>query len=205
MSISRASRQGVCLGCLLFATSADAQPTPPPVYPEPPPAYPASPPDAPYQPVLPPAPYPSPAGELQLERLPYRVTRPSGIYGEILGKGLIYGVGYDYAITERVALGAAFSYLDPATFICPYVTVYPVGGWRSALLLQAGLQLVYLSGKLNDMLEELLWDEEGMDVGGQVSIGYEFRSGFLFRAALIGMFNKKGLIPWPGLTFGGSF
>jgi hypothetical protein len=183
---------GVCL-VLLVARGAAAQPDPPPAYPAPPGA-PASP-QLSYQP-------PAPATR---SHEPYRDSRPSGIYGEVLGKGLIYSVGYDYALTRIVAIGASFSYLDPAVFVSPYLTIYPVGGWRSALMLQAGLQLVNISSKPNDLLSELLWEEEGFDVGGQVSIGYEFRSGFLFRVALLGMFNKNGFLPWPGLTFGGSF
>lgn len=175
---------------------AGAPPTAPPQPAYPPNAQPAYPPPSgyPYPPLYPP---PDPP--------PNRVTRPSAIYGELLGKGLIYSVGFDYALTKHIALGASFSYLDPAVFISPYINVYPVGGWRSSLLLQAGAQLVYSNGKPNDLLKELLWTEEGFDAGGQVSIGYEFRAGFLFRVALLGMFNKTGFLPWPGLTFGGSF
>lgn len=182
---------GACV-LLLVARGAAAEPEPPPAYPAPPPEAPA--PHAPYQP---------PAHARSHE--PYRDSRPSGIYGEVLGKGLIYSVGYDYALTRIVAIGASFCYLDPAVFVSPYLSIYPVGSWRSALMLQAGLQLVNVSAKPNELLRELLWNEEGFDVGGQVSIGYEFRSAFLFRVALLGMFNKNGFLPWPGLTFGGSF
>lgn len=188
---------GACL-VLLVAQEAAAQPEPPPAYPAPPPEGPA--PSPGYAPHRPPPAYARPR-----TTEPYRATRPSGIYGEVLGKGLIYSVGYDYALTRIVAIGASFSYLDPAVFVSPYLSIYPVGSWRSALMLQAGVQLVNISTKPNELLRELLWDEEGFDVGGQVSIGYEFRSGFLFRVALLGMFNRKGFLPWPGLTFGGCF
>ena len=137
---------------------------------------------------------------------PYRVTRPSAVYGELLGKGLLYSVGYDYAVNEHLALGGSFSYFDPAAFFSPYVNVYPVGGLRSALMLQAGVQIVNVSRPNDELLKGLLWEDvDGVDVGGQVSIGYEFRSGFLFRVALMGIFNKNGFLPWLGLTFGGAF
>jgi hypothetical protein len=153
-------------------------------------------------------PYPPRAPVPYRPLTPTRESRPSAIYGELLGKGLIYAVGFDYAIRKWFALGASFSYFDSAAFISPYVNFYPVGGYRSSLLLQAGLQLVHINVKNHDILDGLpLWDdiEEGLDVGGQVAIGYEFRAGFLFRVSLLGMFNKNGLMPWPGLTFGGSF
>jgi hypothetical protein len=173
---------------------------------EPPPAYPAPP--------VQPAPTPgyqgygygAPPPYLPRQpRRPYRETNPSAIYGELLGKGLAYSVGYDYAVRRFLAIGASVSYLDPAVFFSPYVNFYPVGSTRSALMLQAGLQIVNVDGSSNDFLQDLLWVEDGVDVGGQVSIGYEFRSAFLFRVALLGMFNRHGFLPWFGLTFGGSF
>jgi hypothetical protein len=175
---------------------------------EPPPAYPAPP--------VEPAPTPGyhgygyrygapPPYVVPQPRRSYRETNPSAIYGELLGKGLAYSVGYDYAVRRFLALGASVSYLDPAVFFSPYVNFYPVGSTRSALMFQAGLQIVNVDRSNNDFLQDLLWIEDGVDVGGQVSIGYEFRSAFLFRVALLGMFNRHGFLPWFGLTFGGSF
>jgi hypothetical protein len=188
-----------------ISSPAAAQPEPPPAYPAPPPAYPApAPPPAgqpgyhqPYHPPAPRAPY--------RPLKPTRESRPSAIYGELLGKGLLYSVGFDYAIRKWIAAGASFSYFDSAAFISPYINFYPVGGRRSALLLQAGVQLVHVNEEHHELLKELLWTEKGLEVGGQVSIGYEFRAGFLFRVAMLAMFNKNGVLPWPGLTFGGSF
>jgi len=115
-------------------------------------------------------------------------------------------VGYDYAFSRYLGLGGSFSYLEPAAFFSPYVNLYPVGSTRSALLLQGGVQIVNISRANDDLLGNMLWDDvEGIDVGGQVSVGYEYRSGFLFRVALMGLFNRNGIMPWFGLTFGGSF
>lgn len=128
------------------------------------------------------------------------------IYGELMGKGLIYSVGFDYALKRWFALGASFSYFEMAAFVSPYVNFYPVGSYRNALMIQAGLQIVHVNKTpMDDFIEDLLWKEEGTDVGGQVSIGWEFRAAFVFRASLMVMFNREGAYPWPGFTFGGSF
>lgn len=186
--------RGVLLaGVLAVAGSAGAQ-EPPPAYPAPPSGY------HPHHPYGPPR-HLVPQAPLR----PYRETRPSAVYGELGGKGLAYSVGFDYAIKHFIGVGASFSYLDPAVFLSPYLNLYPVGSARSALLVQAGVQIVNVDSKSNELLQELLWKEEGVDVGGQVSIGYEYRKGFLFRVALMGMFNRHGFMPWFGLTFGGSF
>lgn len=178
---------------------AQPEPEPPPAYPAPPVGQP--PPTAPgYQPQPYPYPYPPPP------RVPTRESRPSAIYGELLGKGLFYSVGYDYAIRRWIAVGGSFSYQSEAVFVSLYSNFYPVGGLRSSLLLQAGIQIVHISTQNEEPYEDLLWGGvEGTDVGGQVTIAYEYRSGFLFRVGLMGMFNRNGLLPWPGITLGGSF
>jgi hypothetical protein len=140
--------------------------------------------------------------------LPTRQIRPNAVYGELLGKGLIYSVGYDYMMLRYLGIGACFSYLKPATFISPYVSFYPVGGRYSALFFQGGVQVVHINEPPTSLLPDLIWDENtkrGFHLGGQLSIGYEYRSGFLFRVALMAWFDKEDVMPWPGVTLGGSF
>ncbi len=196
---------GALTAVLFGATQARAQPEPPPAYPAPPmavPAPPAQPVYPGYQPLAPPPYPPRPRQPLT----PTRESRPAVIYGELMGKGLIYSVGFDYALKRWFALGASFSYVEMAAFISPYVNFYPVGGYRHALMIQAGLQIVHVNKPpKDDFIDDLLWKEEGTDVGGQVSIGWEFRSSFVFRLSLMAMFNREGVCPWPGFTFGGSF
>lgn len=141
-----------------------------------------------------------------------REAHPSVVYGELLGKGLVYSVGFDHNIRRWLGVGASFAYVSPAVHISPYVNLYPVGGRSSALLIQTGLQVVHISDNTSELHGNLLWpsgegeqSKRGFDFGGQTSIGYEYRSGFLFRVAVLLMYNAEGVMPWPGLTFGGAF
>jgi hypothetical protein len=197
MTGSLATGTAVLFAVWMVSCAARAQSTPgvqtlPPGLPTPPPGLGPAPPPAAL------TPYP-PARST-------REARRTAIYGDLLGRGLAYAVGFDYLVTPYLGLGTCLSYLDPAAFFVPYLNVYPVGGRRSALVLSVGLQFVHIGDAQNELLSELLWDGvEGMDYGGQVAVGYEFRSAFLFRVMALGMFNKNGIIPWPGLTFGASF
>ncbi len=170
---------------------------------EPPPAYPAP-------PIHEPAPSPGHAPVLSQprSRKTTRITRPNAVFVELLGKGFIYGVGYDHAIFKWLGVGGSFSYFklgDVSTvFFNPYTNFYPVGGQRSSLLMQLGASFAYFGHRHDYFLG--VWDEdEGFDFSGTFGIGYEYRRAFLFRVMLYGLFSEEGVYPWLGLTFGGAF
>lgn len=185
-------------------------PAPMPVHPQPPPPQHAPPP--PGQPGYAPSPHhptyaqPYPPHGAFAPRVSTRESRPNVIYAEIMGKGGLYGIGYDRSILPWLGVGAAFSYYDlfgaRAMFICPYLNLYPIAGVKNALLVQAGPEIIYAwasTGMIN-------WaGDSAMGVGGQLSAGYEYRGGFVFRLLFTTFFGAGGALPWGGMSFGGSF
>jgi len=194
---------------VLAATPAGAQ--------EPPDAYPAPPPEAyPAPPIQQPPPQPQPGYQPggqpppALPPPPVIHTRPStrveqriAIYGELLGKGVVYGIGMDVNVTKWLGFGGAFSYYSiddfKAGLFAPYVAFY-AGGYSSAFVAHVGPEILFANtGSFS------VWGGEGTMVVGQASVGYEYRNGFLFRAMLGLFFTKDDAIAWPGFTFGGAF
>ncbi len=139
-------------------------------------------------------------------RVSTRESRPNVIYAELMGKGGLYGIGYDRSILPWLGVGAAFSYYSlfgvRAMFICPYLNLYPVAGAKNALLVQAGPEIIYLW----DSSSITNWaGDSALGVGGQLSVGYEYRGSFVFRVLFTSFIGAGGYFPWGGLTFGGSF
>ncbi len=188
----------ILMGGILSASGVALAQEPPPAYPAPPIAQPAPPVSPGYAPVM----------IRPRVRKTTRITRPNAVYVELGGKGLVYSVGYDHAIFKWLAAGGSFSYFKmgevSTVFVNPYVSFYPAGGIRNALLMQLGANFVYFSHK-HDFFMPAWADEEGFGFSGNVSIGYEYRGPFLFRVQLLGFFSEEGLYPWLGLTFGGTF
>jgi hypothetical protein len=134
-----------------------------------------------------------------------RARRPHALYVELMGKGGLYSVGYDYALLPWLAAGSSLSYLQidgqHIVTLSPYVNLYPVGGAVDALLLQLGPQLVHLS--LESEVEG--WaGAKATGLGGQVSLGYEYRRRFLLRAVATLTFGQHGVAPWVGVSLGWS-
>ena len=78
------------------------------------------------------------------------VQRPPGkhlFYAEALGKGGLYGLGYEYSVTPWLGVGGALSYSnirDEQTFTAsPYVHLTMLQGTRNALFTEAGAILAH--------------------------------------------------------------
>jgi len=126
------------------------------------------------------------------------------IYGELFGKGGLWGAGYDFQLTPRFAVGTVASYYvlagDHYLTVAPYVAAYPLLRGRHRWFLQAGPQIVRRATP--SPVPE--WD--GMSttaVGGELSSGYEFRSRVLVRAYGMASVGDR-LAPWFGVSFGWS-
>jgi hypothetical protein len=136
---------------------------------------------------------------------PDRLSNPHALYFELFGKGGLYGIGYDYTFSKWMGVGGATSFysLDGLrTFsFCPYLNIYPIAGIHSALFVQPGLQVVHAS---DDSSMDGWQGTSATGVGGQVSIGYEYRNRFLFRVAFTSVFGKGGYAPWGGLSVGAA-
>jgi hypothetical protein len=126
------------------------------------------------------------------------------IYVELLGKGGLWGAGYDYQITRRFAVGAVGSYYvlggDRYLTFSPYVAAYPVMRGSHRWFAQVGPQVVRRSTP--SPVPE--WD--GMSTtafAAEASSGYEYRRGVLVRVYAMASLGDR-LVPGIGLSLGWS-
>jgi hypothetical protein len=132
-------------------------------------------------------------------------TSEHAVYVELLGKGGLYGFGYDYQFHRRVGVGAAGSYyvLDGQRVLdfSPYLIGYLVGTHRHRWFLQGGPQLLYV--QTPSPVPE--WPgASSAGIGGELCSGYEYRRGFLLRLFGMVTVGKGGTAPWMGVSLGWS-
>lgn len=137
-------------------------------------------------------------------RSPQRVHRHA-LYVDALGRGGLWGLGYDYQLTGRFAVGATGSFhsLDAQRVwnVSPYLSFYPASSnsGHHRWLLQAGPQ--FLRTSTASPVPE--WD--GMSaykLSAVAATGYEYRSRFLFRAYGMAAIGAGGVTPWVGFSLG---
>lgn len=123
---------------------------------------------------------------------------------ELGGKGGAYGVGYERAITARLALGVVGSFAvlrdQQLTTISPYLHATLLGGRRHALFGELGAVLVH--SRIPSPVPD--WDGISDTGGGGVAtLGYE-RAGrhLAFRAYGAVMAGEGGVAPWLGFAVG---
>lgn len=126
-------------------------------------------------------------------------------YVEALGKGGLWGAGYEYQPFHRVAFGAVASYYqlggDRYLTLSPYVTAYPVIRAAHRWFAQVGPQLVRRTTP--SPVPE--WD--GMTTNSfaaEISSGYEYRNGFLLRIYAMAAVGDR-FAPGLGLSLGWSW
>jgi len=125
-------------------------------------------------------------------------------YIDVLGKAGLWGLGYDYELVPRFAVGAVGSYYvlggDRYTTLAPYATVYPVGHDHLRALVQLGPQFV--RHVTPSPVPE--WDGMTSTRGGAALCGgVEYRRGVLVR--VYGMLSVgEHVAPWLGVSVGWS-
>ncbi len=133
-------------------------------------------------------------------------ARHHSIYIEALGKGGLWGLGYGYQISKRIALGVVASMWMPdgqrVYSASPFLTVYPVGTERHRLFVDIGPQVIRVSTP-SPVPEWMGTSSTG--VGGQVSIGYEHHGPLLVRVFAMGTAGENGVAPWLGVDMGAAF
>jgi hypothetical protein len=132
-----------------------------------------------------------------------RIAHPHAVYVELFGRGGLWGLGYDYLLHPRVALGAAASFYpvdgERVTTFSPYAALYLLGGARHRWFAQGGPQIVRLS-RPSPVPE---WP--GMSTtgyGASLASGYEYRGRLLVRAYALGIAGQGGIRPWVGFSVG---
>lgn len=129
-------------------------------------------------------------------------TQRHTVYVELLGKGGLWGLGYDLLVHRKVAVGATTSFLahrhERQLSLIPYLAVYPVGS-RHRWFVEAGPQLVHVT-QMSPVPE---WPgRHDTGVGAEIGSGYELRGRVVFRAFAMATIGKQGAAPWLGLSVG---
>jgi len=132
-----------------------------------------------------------------------RSERRHAAYVELLGKGGLWGAGYDFAPWSRVALGVTGSaYVhegERLLSLSPYVAVYPLGRGSHRAFVQLGPQLV----RLDRMSPVPEWPGQTTSgLGAELCAGYELRTRLLVRAFAMTTIGKQGVAPWAGISIG---
>lgn len=137
-------------------------------------------------------------------------ARPNVVYVEALGKGGVWGAGYERTLSSRLGIGLVASYfvLDGSqqlVSVVPYGAVRILGRHHHRWFADAGPEYVYL--RTPSPVPE--WTgTTASGFGGQLSTGYEYRGRVLVRvyAELVaGTRHGHDFAPWGGASFGWTF
>jgi hypothetical protein len=132
--------------------------------------------------------------------------RDTAVYAEVLGKGGLWGVGFDYRLRRRIFVGAVVStyHLEGewVAAFCPYFGYHIIRSGHHAWFADVGPRLVHTWSD-SDVPE---WDgSSSTGVGNGLSTGYEYRGRLLARVYIEGVVGKGGALPWLGASVGFAF
>lgn len=133
-------------------------------------------------------------------------SKPHLVYGEVLGKAGLYGLGYEHTLNGRLSLGGAFSYApindQKVTTLAPYLHVR-MFGHRNQMFGEVGAVLS------RSHLPSPVTGWSGMDengFGALASLGWERRTEHLvLRLSGSLVYGTGGLVPVVGFMFGVPF
>ena len=126
------------------------------------------------------------------------------VYVELLGKGGLYGVGYEYAVTDWLGFGGAASYSDirdeQVITIAPYLHFTVLAGERHALFSEVGGILAHSHVPSPVMNWAGVSDTGG---GGYLSLGWEYhRRHLVLRTSGALVVGEGGVAPMLGFAIG---
>lgn len=126
------------------------------------------------------------------------------VYVELLGKGGLYGVGYEYAISSWLGFGGAASYSDirdeQVVTVSPYLHFTMLGGARHALFSEIGGILAHARVPSPVMNWDGVSDTGG---GGYLSLGWEYRRRHVvLRTSGSIVAGEGGVAPMVGFAIG---
>lgn len=129
--------------------------------------------------------------------------RKHSVHAEFLGRGGLYGLGYSYNFSHRFTLTSVASfykledeYHGTASFALGY---YLFRGSHHRIFGDLGPRytLVHVSSPVPQ------WTgHTGHGLGGQVSLGYEYRNRIILRQSVSVLFGPFGVTPWAGTSIG---
>ena len=162
----------------------------------------------------------------RIDAEPVASLRPNTISVELLGRGGLYSVNYDYSIGGYVSLGVGFSYWsvstdaisntsgglsvtapatsDSITIVPIYTNIY-LSPDSHRPYLSLGVDIVSMSSSSGS--NSTFTTVSGNGVGPVVGAGYEYRGtgGFLFRLAPYLFIGNKTTQVFAGLSLGSAF
>lgn len=125
------------------------------------------------------------------------------VYTELLGKGGLWGLGYDHPLVHRLDLGAVASYVvldgQHVWTFAPYARFAVAGSDRNRFYLDFGPQLVRVSTP-SPVPEWMGTSSSG--IGTQLSAGYEHRGRAVLRVFAMASVGRGGAAPWLGVDVG---
>ncbi|HUH05021.1 MAG TPA: hypothetical protein VML75_23650 [Kofleriaceae bacterium] len=132
--------------------------------------------------------------------------RPHAVYLELLGKGGLWGLGYDYQLDRWLGAGvvASFYVVDGQRVagVSPYLAGYPLSRDRHRGFVHLGPQLFHVSTP--SPVPE--WSGvASTGLGAEVSAGYEYRDRVLVRVYAMASAGAEGVAPWLGASLGWTF
>jgi hypothetical protein len=146
-----------------------------------------------------------------------RVTNPSAINLEVLGRGLLYSISFDRVLNDDLAAGIGFgtttlNNLDGtssgvSTALIPVYINYYFMRDAGSLFVTGGATIVGNSSGANGLKANFSGLQfNSTPVLPTFGLGYENRgdSGFLFRVTGYGIIGQT-LAPWVGFTLGYAF
>ena len=134
---------------------------------------------------------------------------PNTLYGELGGKGLLYGFYYERMIVPRLGVGVGFSSWNVSVFWSTSVTIvplflswYPVG-MENHLYVDAGAEYV----SVTDSFAEF-GSLSGSGALPFIGTGYCYRNstgGFFFKIGPLFLIAPGRVQPWANLSLGFAF
>ena len=134
-------------------------------------------------------------------------AQPAGkhlVYLELLGKGGLYGIGYEYAIAPWLGAGGAASFAQlrgEQTFtVSPYLHITALSGTHHALFGELGAILAHARVPSPVMGWDGASDTGG---GGFAALGWEYRRGrVVLRTSGAIVVGEGGIAPMLGIAIG---
>lgn len=159
----------------------------------------------------------SPYGEMSSPNT--RQTYPSVMTLEILGRGMLWSVGFDQALSGDMSAGFGIGSVGTTirgsstsasqqAWIVPVYFNYYFMPHANSIYATGGVNLVTNNNKVKALDAETSGVEFGSSsVAPTFGLGWESRgdNGFLFRLAGYGILSNSKVAPWVGFTFGFAF
>lgn len=140
-----------------------------------------------------------------------RVTNPSALGVEVLGRGLLYSIYFDHVLSDELAAGFGFGTATlnggGNAILLPVYASYYFMREQGSIFVTAGAAVATNAGDAAGKASTVgALTFSSSPVVPNFGIGYENRaeSGFLFRFTAYGMIAQQ-FSPWAGFSFGYSF